>query len=615
MTPDRRHAQFEALLLGLKTNRGFDFTGYKRSTLVRRVAKRMAALHVDTYGAYEDYLEAHPEEFAPLFDTMLINVTAFFRDPPVWTFLAQEIIPRVVAGKTAADSIRVCCVGCASGEEAYSVAMLFSEALGEKTFRKLVKIYATDVDGDALMRARRATYDHKAIEAVPAPLREKYFEAAGNSGFTVRGDLRRAVIFGRHDLVQDAPISRLDLLVCRNTLMYFTAETQPRILARFHFALKDGGFLVLGKSEMLLNQGDLFTPVDMKQRVFAKTPRANLPNRVALLAPKDDNEAGNDTGQQVRIREVAFDIVALPQLLVDAGGRLALASGPARQLFGIAPSQIGKPLQDLEVSYRPIELRSVIQQAKAESAPVTVREVKHVDADGTIRYFDVEVTPLNENGNRALGISVSFTEVTQSRDLQQALRHTNEELETANEELQSMNEELETTNEELQSTNEELETTNEELQATNEELETMNEELQATNEELETTNDQLQVRTEESKRTDVLLNAVLNTLRVGVALVNARHQVLGWNAMAAELWGLRAEEAHGENIFQLEIGLPLDKVKTGMRACLAGEKNPEGIVLKAVNRRGRKIACRVTCKAFAISAEERGAILLMEEMP
>jgi two-component system CheB/CheR fusion protein len=178
-----------------------------------------------------------------------------------------------------------------------------------------------------------------------------------------------------------------------------------------------------------------------------------------------------------------------------------------------------------------------------------------------------------------------------------------------------MNEELETTNEELQSTNEELETTNEELQATNEELETMNEELQATNEELETTNDQLQVRTEESKRTDVLLNAVLNTLRVGVALVNQRHQVLAWNAMSAELWGLRAEEAQGENVFQLEIGLPLEKVKTGMRACLAGEKNPEGIVVKAVNRRGRKISCRVTCKAFAISADERGVILLMEEMP
>jgi len=582
---------------------------------VRRVAKRMAALHVDTYEAYEDYLEAHPEEFAPLFDTMLINVTAFFRDPAVWTFLAQEIIPRVVAGRTAADPVRVCCVGCASGEEAYSVAMLFSEALSEKSFRKLVKIYATDVDGDALTRARRATYDHKAVEAVPVPLREKYFEAAGSNAFTVRGDLRRVVIFGRHDLVQDAPISRLDLLVCRNTLMYFTAETQPRILARFHFALKDGGFLVLGKSEMLLNQGDLFTPVDMKQRVFAKTARTNLRNRMVLLAPKDDNEVANDTGQQVRMRETAFDIVALPQFLVDADGRLALASGPARQLLGIAPSQIGKPLQDLEVSYRPIELRSVIQQAKAESAPVTVREVKHEDVDGTIRYFDVEVTPLSENGNRALGISVSFTDVTQSRELQQALRHTNEELETANEELQSMNEELETTNEELQSTNEELETTNEELQATNEELETMNEELQATNEELETTNDQLQVRTEEFKRTDVLLSAVLNTLRVGVALVNQRHQVLAWNAMATELWGLRAEEAQGENIFQLEIGLPLDKVKTGMRACLAGEKNPEGIVVKAVNRRGRKISCRVTCKAFAISADERGVILLMEEMP
>ncbi|HEY2818098.1 MAG TPA: CheR family methyltransferase [Casimicrobiaceae bacterium] len=613
--PSERNADFEALLQYLKASRGFDFTGYKRSTLTRRVMKRMAALKdVKTFGAYQVYLEVHPEELPLLFNTILINVTAFFRDAAAWNFLAEKIIPRIVKGKRPSDPIRVCSVGCASGEEAYSIAILFAEALGEKAFRERVKIYATDVDGDALAQARHGAYNGKSVAAVPEKLRAKYFENAGVDRFIVKPDLRRSVIFGRLDLLQDAPISRLDLLICRNTLMYFDAETQARIVGRFHFALNESGLIFLGKSEMLLSHSDLFSTVNLEHRFFSKTSDVRLRERLLPLQPVGDNTSGRAFATEIRMRELAFDAVPVSQLVVDRHGRVVLVSAVARAMFGIASGDLGKPLQDLEISFRPIELRSLIQQAYSERGPVAITQVKRVKADGTTQYFDVQVTPLREQDKHPAGATVSFVDVTRGHELQTALHRTNQDLETANEELQSANEELETTNEELQSTNEELETTNEELQSTNEELETMNEELQATNEELETTNDELQLRTDELNHANAFMHAVLSSLKMGVAIINSRFEVIAWNETAEHMWGTRAKEAQGHSVFSLGIGLPLDKVGTEIRACLNGKKDDEEQVLQAVNRRGKSIQCRVTCKSFVGPDEKRGVTLIMEEV-
>ena len=613
-----RNAGLEALLLYLKASRGFDFTGYKRSTLTRRVLKRMAALkNIKTYEQYQDWLEVHPEEFATLFNTVLINVTSFFRDTAAWDYLASKIIPRMLKAKRPVDPIRVCCVGCASGEEAYSVAMLLAEAVGEKGFRERVKIYATDADSDALAQARHAIYTGKSVAAVPAKLRAKYFESSHADQFVVKGELRRAVIFGRLDLVQDAPISRLDLLICRNTLMYFNAEAQARIIGRFHFALNDEGLLFFGKSEMLLSHSDLFKTVDLESRVFSKAPSTTVRERLLPLQPASDASAGapaaNHLGQQIRMRELAFNAVPVSQLVVDTNGRVVLVSAAARARFGIAPTDIGKPLQDLEISFRPLELRSLIQQAYAQRAPVAVPEVKRTRSGGTVEFFEVQVTPLLDDEKRTVGATVSFVDVTRAQELQSTLHQTNEKLENANEELHSANEELETTNEELQSTNEELETTNEELQSTNEELETMNEELQATNEELETTNDELQMRTDELNQANAFLHAVLSSLRVGVAVTNSRLEVIAWNETAENMWGVRAKEAQGQSIYDLGIGLPLDKLNKQIRACLNGNKGNDEHVLQAVNRRGKAITCKVTCKSFAGADGNRGVTLLMEE--
>jgi two-component system CheB/CheR fusion protein len=248
---DSTDPRFEALLLYLKEARGFDFTGYKRSSLVRRVARRMTQVGIESYAEYLDFLQVHPDEFTALFNMILINVTAFFRDSDAWTYLQEEVVAPMIAARPAGSPIRIWSAGCASGEEAYTLAIMLAEMLGADEFRARVKIYATDVDEEALTHARHATYPERAIRAIPADLLATYFESnTGRYGF--RKDLRRSVIFGRNDLVQDAPISRIDLLVCRNTLMYFNAETQSRILSRFHFALAGGGVLFLGKAEMLL---------------------------------------------------------------------------------------------------------------------------------------------------------------------------------------------------------------------------------------------------------------------------------------------------------------------------------------------------------------------------
>jgi two-component system CheB/CheR fusion protein len=626
MSPEEKlDAKLEGLLEYLRQSRAFDFTGYKRPTVSRRILKRMQAIGIARFEDYIDYLEVHPEEFAHLFNTILINVTAFFRDPAAWAFLANTIIPRLIArgdGKKPGGPIRVWSAGCASGEEAYTIAMVLAEALSRNEFRRRVKIYATDADDEALATARQAMYTAKELEPVPEELREKYFEPSGGR-YAFNSDLRRAVIFGRHDLVQDAPMSRLDLLICRNVLIYFNTEAQARILGRFNYALKPDGFLFLGRAEVLRFHAVLFTPVDLKQRIFSKVSQVSLRDRLLVFAEATGIGAESDGAAdgEARVRDAAFEAGEAAQVVVAADGALAFANHQARQIFGVDEKEIGRPFQDIELSYRPIELRSLIEEAYARRQMVSAGNVEHLGANGERRYFEVRVTPL-ENDETLLGACITFNDLTRYHDLegqaQRAREETetvHEELQSVNEELQSANEELETTNEELQSSNEELETTNEELQSTNEELETMNEELQSANEELQTINEELQQRTEELKDSAQFLTSILSSLRGGVVVVDRNFSILVWNALAEELWGVRADEVKGRSLFQLDIGLPVEKLRDAIRLSMTGDNRASETILEAINRRGRPIRCRVTIHPFqAPKPNQEGAVLMMEEM-
>jgi two-component system CheB/CheR fusion protein len=601
-----RDPDLEALLEYLKANRGFDFTGYKRPSLMRRITKCMQGVGVEGFGEYQDYLEVHPEEFAALFNTILINVTSFFRDPPAWDYLAGEVVLRIAANTADEEFIRVWSAGCASGQEAYTLAMVLAEALGIECCRQRVKIYATDVDEEALDQARRANYSAQQVEDIPPGLRDKYFERAGDN-YIFNNDLRRAVIFGRHDLVQDAPISRLDLLVCRNTLIYFNSEIQRRILARFHFALKDSGYLFLGKAEMLLTHSHLFDPGGLDHRIFFKVPQVGARDRMVLLTEAGNHTAANELGLYVRLREAAFDVAPLAQLVVDKRGDLILANDLACSMFGLDPRDLGRPFHDLEVSYRPVELRSMIQQSQAGGQAVSLRDVVRHALGGRRQYLDVEVWPLYDNDQEWMGAGVVFQDITRYHELHEDLDRSKHDLETAYEELQSSNEELETTNEELQ-------TTNEELQSSNEEMETMNEELQASNEELQAMNEELHQRTAELNRSNLFLRSILAGMEVGVVAVDRDFNILQWSSQAEDVWGLRSDEVIGRSLWSLDIGLPVERLRGPLREFLAGESMREDVVLEAINRRGRPVTCRISmsCLDRGVDEELEGVVLLME---
>jgi len=598
----------EALLDYLKRTRGFDFTGYKRSSLERRISRRMSDIGIDDYRAYLDHLEVQPDEFAFLFNTILINVTGFFRDPASWDYFASDIVPTLLATVGEEAPIRVWCAGCASGEETYTMAMLLAESLGEEGYLERVKIYGTDVDDEALSQARHATYTAKQVEGVPKPYLERYFEHFDHR-YAFRKDLRRTVIFGRNDLVQDAPISRIDILTCRNTLMYFNAETQARILGRLHFALNDWGYLFLGKSEMLITHSDLFSPVDLKRRVFTKVAKPTLRDRLMVVAQDVRLEAAEGSAL---VRETAFDAGPAAQVVLDSDSKVVGINRSARELFGVARTDIGRPLKDLELSYRPVDLRSAVEQAHDEKRGVLIQEAPFRTPSGSQRHLEVIVTPLLTDGI-AVGTTVVFSDVTSQRALEDELQTSKHELENAYEELQSTVEELETTNEELQSTNEELETTNEELQSTNEELETMNEELHSTNEELETINDELRERTLELNEVNAFLETILTSMGIAVVVVDRNQTIRVWNAHSANLWGLRADEVEGQHLLGLDIGLPVEDLKAPLRRVLSGRQQRDEQVLSALSRVGREIQVRVTTLPLIVGGGDvSGAILLME---
>jgi len=611
MIEDPPNPEFERLLNYLRDSRGFDFTGYKRATLQRRVAKRMVQAGVKDHAGYRDYLQGHPEEFAILFNTILINVTSYFRDRPAWDYLQSEILPRIIAGKARGEPIRVWSAGVASGEEAYSVAMLLSEALGPSDYRERTKIYATDVDEEALTQARQGKADESDLAEVPGYLREKYFEPEGDR-YVLRGDLRRSIIFGRHDLMQDAPISRIDLMISRNTLMYFEAETQRKILARFHYALTDKGFLFLGKAEMLVSRSALFSPVDTNQRVFTKVVQAGLRERLTVLAQAGSLDPPNPTTSQARIRDLVADGLPIAHVVVSTSGFVVSINERARGQFGLVTADIGRPLQDLEISYRPVELRSLIDQAYHTRRPVEVRDVARKLSNNDVQYFDVQVVPLLDKGSAPLGAGISFTDVTGYNRVHRELERSKQELETASEELQSTNEELETTNEELQSTVEELETTNEELQSSNSELEAMNEELESTNTELETINTELQHRSTQLNRVNAFMEQIMASLQLGVAVLDKELRVVLWNRRAEDLWGVKSNETIGKPLLELDIGLPLAQLASPIKTCLDSNDGVQELTVRATNRRGKPFMCRVRCTATGGLDGARSVILLME---
>jgi two-component system CheB/CheR fusion protein len=627
----------QALLGYLRDQRGVDFSGYKPTSLERRVRHAMAKTGSSTLDVYLDHLQANPRSLDDLFNALLINVTSFFRDKETWDELRARVVPELLKRGTDRP-MRIWSASCASGEEAYSLAMLLADQVGVAELRSRVKIYATDIDPVALDTARAAIYRPQALEQLSADQREHYFEPGTDGGLAVRQELRRAVIFGRNDIVQDAPISRIDLLLCRNTLMYFTAETQAKVLERLHFALAPSGILMLGNAETPISHQGLFALFDRRRRFFRKVELDPGDRRRIMEVPT--GSSSDRSSELARLRGQALYAGPLAQLVVSRSGRLTLVNQHATELLSIGDGDLGKLIQDLEISVRPVELRSLLLQVRSELREITVPGVRWTRPDGVTLVLDVELAPLLDGDGSLLGTAVSYSDQTRRDELESELVQVRQRLQAAFEELQSTTEELETTNEELQSTVEELETTNEELQSTNEELETMNEELQAVNDELYARGLDEHYRTNQAKDTNRVLDTVLDSVGIGVIGVDRNLTVTLWSHTSEELWGVRPEEAIGRPLGSIDMGLDPGRLVDRVRALMTlpgtqdgagnaarveagaatkaatggGSDNGQVVAewVEAVNRRGRPLTVRLTGRAVMIDGEVAQVILIVE---
>jgi two-component system CheB/CheR fusion protein len=535
----------EHLLHEIANERGVDFRSYKRSTLERRFRKRMFEVKKADYAEYAAYLRSQPDEVNELLNTVLINVTEFFRDPQAWDVLRRDVLPAMLNAKQPGDTIRCWSAGCASGEEPYSIAILIAEHFGPRLQQYDVKIYGTDIDDDALNVARRAEYSPDRLRRVRPDWRKKYFQ--GDKILRVNRDLRRLCIFGRSNVVSDAPISHVDLLTCRNVLIYFDSRTQTQILMRLHYALEPNGMLFIGKASSLVGAAHLFRSVNSKYRIFqrADAPVAHIAGGADVPREPRDFSPG---AELLRIQhETLLETLETGVLVLDSKNTVISENPSAASLWGIKNSLTGKPVLETELGSLCPDLPYHLDQSNSKNDVVSFQ--CSAGAGGKARTLSVTLKPIMGTGGGRAGTLLYMEDISPREKLQTTI----EELEATGEELQSANEELETTNEELQSANEELETTNEELQSTNEELETTNEELQSLNEELQTANEELATRSKEMDELNSRYAETLERIPWPVMVVGAKLKIDFWNSAAKRLFGFDAGPAAELRLEQLPV--------------------------------------------------------------
>ena len=607
----------EDLLVFIRDARGFDFTGYKRSTLGRRIRRRMQEVGATNFVEYRDHLEASAEEFGHVFNTILINVTSFFRDAETWAFLRQEIMPELIATADPSRGIRVWSAGCASGEEAYSLAIAFAEALGIEECAKRVKIYGTDLDEDALREARMGIYPAKNLESISPALRQKYFEPSGTQ-FAFCPDLRQRVIFGRHDITRDAPISRLDLLICRNTLMYFNVETQAQVIDRFHFALREGGYLFLGKAEMLLADGERFEVVSMRQRYFRRRPGVASPGYQSLPIRPDviGTPEMREVSKKRQLRDLTLETAPLAVIGIDAEGTVVLINNQMRAMFGITTRDLGRPFHDLEISYRPVEMRSLIERADAEHRVVRVNAVERQAGSAEVEYLDIHIQPLwGTDGQRPGRADVH--------------RHLGDHPAAVRGQAQPGgpgHRARGTAVHQRGAGDHQRGAPFQHRGAGDHQRGAAVDQRGAGDHQRGTPVRQRRARDDERGDADPHRRARRGAELPGRGAVQRRRGgrgagcedlVRSWNRGAEDLWGLRADEVRLQPFFGLDFGLPIDDVRDVVQQCQAIGTRTGPVELDAVNRIGRTIICTVICSPLKGShngdRDRDGAVLLMEE--
>jgi two-component system CheB/CheR fusion protein len=623
-------ASLELVLERIRSARNVDFRNYKRATLRRRIERRMNERKCQNYGEYIELLERDPAEVDIVISAMLIKVTRFFRDEDLWEHLTRVVVPELIMRKRSNKSLRVWCAGCATGEEAFSVAILLGELLGPALHSYDIRIFGTDVDEAAVAFARRGTYSAQQVQSVPKPILEKWF-VQSPEGYTIRKDVRRLVVFGVNNLVSDAPISRLDMILCRNVFIYHDAELQRHVITRFHYALQREGVLVLGKSELIPFASKIFIPLDLSRRIYRKDVQMVVPEPKLLGGAQDRDAitrltdgAVNDGSVPANYLRDVLDSLSVPVVATGLDGDVKLWNPAAARLWARPSGDvIGKKLSSLGLSGFSgdllIEKTSTVRDGRKDRE--RAEGLINVIGQPAPMAVSIEVSPLRDAGRLGVGLLYVVYDVTALRTLEQdlgrineALKAANHKLQKTNEELQSANEELETTNEELQSANEELQTTNEELQSTNEELETTNEELQSTNAELDATNRELAHRTEEMNILSLHQKTLIRSLSAAVVVLDPEGQVTTWNMAAERLLGIAEAEAVGQVLWSLRLPALSRPLLQKVRAALR-----EGRAFRAENVRyelttGATGIANIAALPLVDDKVDLGAVLLFEDM-
>jgi two-component system CheB/CheR fusion protein len=570
----------------LRNQLGHDFSGYKSKTFFRRVQRRMHVSQSPNQEAYVQRLKDDPKEVGALFHDLLINVTNFFRDVEAFDKLRDIVIPKLFEGRGAEDSVRVWVPGCSTGEEVYSIAILLCEHMANLTARPRVQVFATDIDEFALGVARAGRYPEALLEGVSSGRRKRFFVPDGGS-FVLCKEVRDLCIFSPHSVIRDPPFSRLDLISCRNLLIYFGGDIQNLVLPTFHYSLREGGYLFLGLSESIGKFSELFAAVDKKHRIYrsreniAMAPRLpmTIRNHPSLGLPGQNRRPSTGSTPSVALRQ-ALETQVLEQfgpahVLVTREGDIVHFSARTSRYLELAPGAPTRQLMTLARKGLRLDLRSAFREAVESNARVSRQAVPVSGEDGRLQMVDITVEPLVERHGEDPLYVVLFIDRGPPLSIEEAQGRTpaaesgaalllEQELRDTKERLQSLIEEYETALEELRSSNEELLSVNEELQSSNEELEASKEELQSLNEELNTVNAELTQKIDALDRANSDLHNLFESTQIPTIFLDKNLMIRSFTPAVKELFNILPGD-RGRPLTDLNSRLSLPKLVEDIR--------------------------------------------------
>lgn len=572
-TDTRPAGGLDKILRMLKVRTGRDFSLYKKSTLYRRIAKRAGIHQIDGVSEYAGFIEENPEELDVLFQEFLIGVTRFFRDPEAFEYLQDQIIPDLVKGKARGSAIRVWVPACSTGEEAYSIAIILRECVDKlrPDADLKIQVFATDIDAQAIEVARKGRYPANIEADVPPERLQRYFTPT-DDGYLIKKIIRETVVFAPQDLTADPPFTKMDLVSCRNLLIYFSSELQKKVLPIFHYALNPGGILFLGTAESIGSSEELFTTIDSKWKVFrrkettaARAHMMEIPFRTpSIETPKFEKMETAEATMDIQeaLQRTLMELYAPPAVVVNVNGDIIHVSGKTGKYLEPAEGTANLNINAMAREGLRLELPGAIHRAASQRGVIALKGL-NVKTNGDYQKVDVTVIPLTQAAGFGELLVVTFKDVVLSEAVETGpsaeadARYVEMEKELAytKERLQTTLEEMDSTQEELKSANEEMQSTNEELQSTNEELTTSKEELQSLNEELVTLNNELQSKVDDLTALNNDVVNLLNSTQVATIFLDSELRLKRFTPAVVGTFNLRS----------IDIGRPITDITQNLQ--------------------------------------------------